>query len=57
MKRKELSLTRQPSLSQRIPKDFDDNITEFHKSAIGLRKEKQLFIIINWQCTSNSFVL
>jgi hypothetical protein len=38
MKRKGLSLRRRTSLSQRMPKDFDDKIIVFHKFVIGLRK-------------------
>jgi hypothetical protein len=38
MKRKGLSLIRRTSLSQRMPKGFDDKIITFHKFVIGLRK-------------------
>jgi hypothetical protein len=44
MKRKGLLLTRQTSLSQQMPKDFEDKITEFHKFVIGLRKENSYLL-------------
>jgi hypothetical protein len=44
MKRKGLTLRRRTSLSQRVPKDFDDKITAFHKFVIGLRKNNSCLL-------------
>jgi hypothetical protein len=40
MKRKGLSLRKRTSLSQRMPKDFDDKIIAFHKLVIRLKKKQ-----------------
>jgi hypothetical protein len=39
MKKKGLSLRRRASLSERVPKDFDDKMKAFHKFVIGPRKK------------------
>lgn len=44
MKRKGLSLRRQTSLCQRMPKDFGDKVIEFHRYVIKLRKSKNYML-------------
>jgi hypothetical protein len=44
MKRKQLSLRRRTSLSQRMPKDFDDKIIAFHKFVIRPRKNSSCLL-------------
>jgi hypothetical protein len=44
MKRKGLSLRRRTSLSQQMPKDFDDKIIAFHKFVIRLKKNNSYLL-------------